>query len=483
MNSILAKIKNRFKVIQLKKKAQAGYRYVQKYPYRGFFAVLGLLFLLIFAGSFVGTKSNSSIKPTQKPIKVDTYHLGMTPHISLQAKIEKSGVVRIIAQSSGIVQSINVREGDNVQKGSNLIQLSSTYTGGNAQALQARLAEKQNQIVKETYDTQKDLIKKQREIAEKTNANTEELRKISDQSLNDTRSLIDLNQDILNAISNNLSALEAANTGSAADQQAILQLKQAKSQVQAGLNGLQAQARPLAYQVNTDNPPTVLSNLQKDITLRQLDVQEKSLDIGKEISALQLQLAYINENLMHPSSPFNGVVQAILVKEGQTVNPGTPLLILSSNATVSTAQVTIPRAIASTISTSEPSTIHIGSQSFEAVPYFVSSEAVEGQLYSAFYTIPDEFKSNTTDGEYIVVDIPVGYSKTANSAFYIPIDSVFQTQNSTYIYIIQNGKVKSKDITLGQVYGSYVEVVRGLSANDTIIVSRNIVEGDSVSAQ
>ncbi len=82
----------------------------------------------------------------------------------------KSGVIKIVAQAPGIVSGINVYEGQEVVKGGQLLSLSSNYQGGNAAAVQAQIAKNSYNLAKDTNETQKDLINKQREIANKTDA-------------------------------------------------------------------------------------------------------------------------------------------------------------------------------------------------------------------------------------------------------------------------------------------------------------------------
>jgi multidrug efflux pump subunit AcrA (membrane-fusion protein) len=42
------------------------------------------------------------------------------------------------------------------------------------------------------------------------------------------------------------------------------------------------------------------------------------------------------------------------------------------------------------------------------------------------------------------------------------------------------GVAKSRELTLGPVYGQFVQVETGLGAGDRVIVNRNVIEGDKV---
>lgn len=63
---------------------------------------------------------------------------------------------------------------------------------------------------------------------------------------------------------------------------------------------------------------------------------------------------------------------------------------------------------------------------------------------------------------------------------FVPLDSVYQTVDSAYVYILKNGKAVSTKVDLGSVYGGYVEVLKGVTDGDHVILSRTVINGDSV---
>ncbi|GIW61707.1 MAG: hypothetical protein KatS3mg089_0559 [Patescibacteria group bacterium] len=447
-----------------------------KNPFKSFFITLVFLLLIMIFGNILSNKTELK-KEKQSLIKeVSVYQIGKTSTIRLQAKLEKKGVVKITALAPGVVSSILVKEGQTVSKGQTLIKLSSNYQGGNAQSLQSQLAKLQYQNSKETLTTQKEIIQKQREVAEKNRDNTEELRKISEQSLGSSRELLDLNQQILNFINEQINELEKVN----APKENIFSLKIQKAQIESGVNQLLNNLRNLEYTTNKENPPTNLADLQKDITLKQLDLQEKALEINKEVSRIQYNLALINESLMCPASPFAGVVERIHVQSGQSVNPGTTLVTISSNQISANAVVNIPRDIALLVSRIQPSLLYIGKQKISIIPDYISTVATDGQMYAVIYTLPSEIIGKITEESYIPVDIPLSVSSFDGATTFIPIDAVYQSQKDSYVNVVNNGKAQTKKIILGNIYGQYVEVISGLSTDDQIILNRNIISGDNV---
>ncbi len=455
-----------------KKKASA---FIQKRPFTTLFILLGILVVLIILSNLLQKPPVEKKEVTNEPKEVEIYTIGAAPKLNVQAQIEKSGVVTITALSPGIVQNIYVEPGTAVSRGTTLLYQSSNYQGGDAMALQANLAARQLQNVNETYDTQKDLIAKQKDIANKTDENSDELREISRKSIEETNNAIVLNEDILEA-------LDAGIAGSTTPTE-ITGLQQMKSQFLSANNQLRSALRNTDYASDDEETPAELSTLQKDIAIKQLEIQEKALDLSRDVARLQYQLAQVQAATMAPSAPFNAVVQRVNVKVGQAVQPGTPLIVLSQaieeDPIVAIAYV--PREIAQKVSYMEPSILTVGNFEYEAYPSYVTQDAINGSLYGVYFPIPDMYHQQVTNDGYITVQIPVGMFDTGSAVPFIPLDSVYQTETDTYVFVAKDKKAVTKPIKLGNVIGSFVEVESGLASGDMIILDRSIVGGDPVS--
>jgi len=472
-----------FRPAPIKRNSQKIYNFAinnaQIRPLTTFFALLALLLALIVGGNLIRKHGLEESEVLTEPKLVNTFSIGSAPRISVSAQIEKSGVITVVSQASAIVNKINTKEGANVWRGSNLISLSSNYSGGNAPVLGSQLAAKQHQNIVDTFDLQKDLISKQREVAEKTDSNSDELRSITEKSFNDTRNLISLNDDILNSINENLTNLETTNVGGVNDN-LILQSKQLKSQFTSANNQLKAAQRNSEHLEGGDNQPAELSNLGKDITLKQLELQEKGLELSKETSLIQLRIAQVAASIMTPSSPTAGTVERIHIRAGQAVSPGTPLVTISTSEKSIRAIALIPVQIAKQVSQIEQSYIYIEGQKLEIAPTYVSTEATNGQLYSVIYDLPSEYQNDLTDFEYIKVEIPIGYASTGNTIPFVPLDSIYQTQDESFVFVVENEHAVSRPVSLGAVQGRFVEVKNGLNAQDLIITNRNVISGEKI---
>lgn len=452
-------------------------RRIEKRPLLSFLTVLGILFLLIIAGNLL--RKPKPAVTAEPPVKrVATYTIGTAPKLTVQAQIDKSGVIKIVAQTGGIVSAIHTTEGQAVKQGTWLVSLASNYQGGNAAAVSRQIAQTQYKNVLDTFDMSKELISKQKEIAEKAQDNSEEMREVTIKSVEDTRTLLDLNEDILSTYDANLAAYEATDSAGS-NSTLILATRQLKAQYMAAINQMRTAIRSGELSTDEDKPPMQIANLTKDIALKQLEVQEKALELGREVSRLQVTLAQINEGVFHPAAPFAGTVERIHVRIGQAVNPGTVLATFAGNSQNMTAFVMVPAEVATKISKIEPAVLSLPQGPLELTPTHVSSEATDGLLYSVIFTIPATENVKIADKSFFPVQLPIGYPDSGTTMPFVPIDSVYQTKSESFVFIIKDGKATSLPVTLGSVTGRFVQVEKGLGTEE-IILDRSVINGEKV---
>lgn len=450
-------------------------QYVDRKPLKSFFIALGIVLALIVISNSI-PKQKQEITAPNVVKKVDVYRIGSAPKITVQAQIRKTGVVQIVAQTSGIINMIHAFEGTKVGKGAPLINISSNYYGGNAASLQRQIAQKQDENMQKTYDQQKDIIQKQKDLAGKTDDNSDQLRDITAQSKDETQNLINLNQQIIDALDVTINdpATSTSNLATA---------RQTKSSYLSAINQAKTALRSANYQSASDKPPAQLSDTTREIAIKQLELQEKQLALNKEITHLQFLLAQVTEGMYYPSAPFSGVVERVYVKPFDTVTPGTPLMVISQTESDSdpiTAVAFVSKNIANNASRLEESILHIENETIKATPSYVSTEAIQGGLYAVYFSIPDTLNKKLTQDGYITIDIPIGHADTSSISPFIPIDAVYQTRTNAYIFVNDHGVAKSREVTLGQVFGKFVAVDSGVNDKDAVIVNRNVIEDDKV---
>ncbi len=463
-------------------------RFVDRKPLTSFFAVLGTILVLIFVGNFLNKPKVVAPEEVKTVKTVSTYNIGSAPKITVAAQTKKSGVIQVVSLTGGVVDKLNVQEGAHVEAGDTLVSMSSNYKGENTLTVQKQIAATQYQGALATYPKQKEALEQQKELAEKTEENSEEMRKITQNSLEETRNLISRNEDALKLVEQQINDFNqlAPNPTFLDKQQYLLPLRSQAAQLTGSVNQARQALRTNEYNSDDDNPPTEIAKLTKEIAKKQFDVQLKQLEISLAVSGLQARLAQVNESLMFPSAPFAGTVQRVLVKEKQQIGQGTALLIISQDVQDDpiTAVAFVSADVAKRVSRIEPSTLHIGERvSYTSIPSFVSTEAVQGSLYAVYYPIPEKYSKDVVSEGFISVDMPIGMADTTMIATYVPLDAVYQTRESAYVFVVNGKTAKSRTVQLGQVYGDSVEVISGLKNGDRVILNRNIIAGDTIEAQ
>ncbi len=459
--------------------------FIQTKPFASFFVLLGLLFVLLVVGR-IANKPKAAPKEADAAVKsVATYKVNGESSIEVQAKVEKSGVITLIAQTSGIVQSVNVKDGMRVARGTRIANFSTTYSGANAASLSRQIAQKNRLFTDENYQTQKDIIAKQRDMAVKGSAQADVLRDISKQSISDTQASINLSQDIISTLDAQIAALQASNVGGVNDA-AILGAKQGKAAALSGLNALQNAQRNVIYLSDSKNEPAALSSLQKDTTLKQLDIQEKSLDLGKDIALLNEKLARLNESFMYPTSPATGSVEHVNVHVGQMISPGMTIATIRADKGETVLTASVPSQVALSVNRMESAHVSINGKDVALATLSVSREATDGTLHTIVWTAPTTIQDSLTNNTFVSINVPLRTAASKTNEVSIPLDSVYQTEEKSFVYVVSTDDkgVKhavSKEVKVGSITGSFVTIQSGLTQQDEVIVTRSVQDGDAIS--
>lgn len=455
---------------------------ITRFPLLSFFGVLLLLLVLIIVGSFLRKPAEEEVVAEAPAQPVEVFQIGGTPNITVQAQVEKSGVIRVVAQSAGVVQQLRVKEGDHVNRGTTLVNLSTNYQGGTIPTVSRQIAQKNYQFAVENYQTQLDLLNQRRAIANQSETQAADLRDISEASLSDTRNLITLQEEQYRLLDETIENLEASGEtypGNAT----LAQLVPARAGALSALTSLRQALRNTEYQIEGDNPPAELARLQRELTLKQLELEEKSLNLNRDLAKLNLRISQISEALMYPASPCPGVVERVYVKVGQNVAPGTLIATITADSNIADVVALVSGQVADELTMVSPATLNINGHDWELYPRYISNEPTDGTLHAVIFTLPAEASDQLDQSEYVTVQLPLGAPQLETDP-YIPVDAVFQTDSTAYVYVVeQHGEelqAATREITLDRIMGEYVMALTGLQDDDRVIISRNVSQGDRV---
>ncbi len=199
-------------------------------------------------------------------------------------------------------------------------------------------------------------------------------------------------------------------------------------------------------------------------------------------------------------SPISGIVVNINIEEGQMVkeqsqsnlnlqnlsslNISSLLNLFSSSPSNSLMTIVDTNSLVADVRVDESNVLKIKEGQKAEVKVDALGEKVwEGRVKSIAFS-----PSLSKDGSYgynVKISVPSlgdkvkeGMSVSTNihvgikrNAFVIPMNSVVFKEGKTFVFIVNDKHALEKEVSLGDIYGDMIEIVRGLKENDIVILS------------
>lgn len=387
--------------------------------------------------------------------------------------IKNLNTVTLVAQSSGPISAVNVVEGDQVSVGSVLLQQSSAYDSGNAAAVASQRSYNQYLIANETFITKEATYELERTQIDLVEDNAEELRKISDQALNDTKDLIDTLEDQVDYYQQQL---DAASTDAArATQRSTL------ITFQTSLNAQKATLRSLEYEADDDNPPAKLAEIERELAIKALTLNFTTARLNRDIAWLSYQEALINQARTRVAAPFAGTIEKVFHQPGEYVTAGEPVFVLRGSETQLCLVVPVAGSLAQQINPTQTMAVALDSTQLEVPINHVSQTNVNGSLYEVLTILPNTYANLVYEGQAVSVELPLQQVTTTGGNSFLPLEAVYVTNTARYVMVAQDGRAVRRDINTGGVIGNQIEVITGLVPGEAVILDRRVVAGQAIS--
>lgn len=189
----------------------------------------------------------------------------------------------------------------------------------------------------------------------------------------------------------------------------------------------------------------------------QVDSAQAALDIAKH----QLENATV-------TAPIAGKISVKNVSVGELSPTQTPSIVLE-NANAVNILIKVTETNINNVSIGMSAKISIPSigLSYEGTISTISPSA--DQKTGMFDVKVDV---NTPDDSLklgMVADVSL-INPNEDNTLLVPTESVFQEDNTSYVYVINGNKLTKHTVTVGQTKNQYVEVKYGLSADDQVVV-------------
>ena len=197
-------------------------------------------------------------------------------------------------------------------------------------------------------------------------------------------------------------------------------------------------------------------------------------------SRLNLALALRNDAILHPKSSLPGVITNIAVRRGQFVNQGDVLATMSASGTNSTLEALLSSDTAWLIDPTKEALLVTPSGTIPLTLVYLGTQENETGLYSALFSLPADAAQKLTDGHYTDIRIAL---KSQTSNILLPLESISQDTQSAWVMVEESGKAQVKTVTLGNIFGNYIEVTSGISPDTRVILSRGIILGEAITTE
>ena len=219
--------------------------------------------------------------------------------------------------------------------------------------------------------------------------------------------------------------------------------------------------------------------------LESLDAQVKQMEVALAQADTNLTYSYIR-------APFAGYIAARNLDTGAYVTGAASSTSTMSRSMLSLHDIDRVRVLIEVVEKDIP-TIQIGQKAglrAEAYP----DRVFEGQVTRIVQALNRETRTMTVEidlpnkdrrlkgGMFARVEVMVG---THRQAVQIPIDAVSRLEDTQYVFVVRDGKAQRVNIEIGVRNDNHVEITKGLTGDETVIVSgKDLVhDGTPVQAQ
>lgn len=267
--------------------------------------------------------------------------------------------------------------------------------------------------------------------------------------------------------------------------------KVSKGQLLAVIESSDIQAREAQAEAMLLEAEAAQANAQKDFDRFTSLHQQKSAS-DKELENVKLQylsaMAHVEaarqmrneavamKTYTNITAPFAGAIAQKYADAGAIANPGMPILSIEGN---NGFQITasVPESEIASLDKNHQVEVIIPSanQSFRAVISEISHSSLQsGGQYLVRVNVPASISNNILSGQYatLVMTAPISNTSENTASVRVPLASIVKNDQLTGLYTISTANTALlRWVRLGKQFGDKVEVISGLAANESFILS------------
>ena len=430
---------------------------------------IGIGLVAVLAISAVSINANAAMKVNSYVAQMSE----LSSELELNGKVFSDSEKIYFSTISGVIGSIQVKEGDFVKKGEVIMNYNNedierqvalaeysakaeigSYnntikTGNRTAGLYGEATKNLEVLNQQIADTQAVLMQKQNELTQRRAEKADEGAKLQ-------ISLIDWSDEPDSEEYENLQKLIQDNAYEQQYASDIIEIENEINYLNVVLAGYKEYKAEMTSQKASSQMGLMTSGTKEQL---------EAVKAANELSSDELIGKY-NEALEGIKADFDGVVTAINVAPGSNVAVGTQLLTMKSTDDVA-VNINVNKYDIVNIEEGQPATVTVKNKEYEGKVTRISRMANEQQSGG----IDVEVKLDAPDSDIILGIETKVKIRTANltKALVVPMSALWEDEEGTFLYIARDGKAVKTKVETGVRNEEEVEVLSGIAEGDIVV--------------
>lgn len=394
---------------------------------------------------------------------------------SLQAKDE----VNLIPSASGKIETLLVEVGDEVKTGQPLATIEQDVYLAQLKQAEAGLKSAELNLAKMKLGSRPEEIAVAQAGVELARAALDDVATIDDNERTSAAAGLARAQAGLRKAQSDYDKIAwAGDVGTTREAQA---LEEATIAYENALAAYNLQTNPSDSQL----APLILQLAQAELNLIKTQDPYREVDFaiaetGVEQARAGLELAQIQLDNTTVEAPFDGVVAELLISQGSTVGPQSPVArFVSSDIEV---EIEIEENRINQVFEGQNVSLRLTAYPGQDFPATVTSIAPTADENTRTFTVkvtPVDAEAQLRSGMFADVSV---LAAERDDVTLIPRDALVQQGDKQFVYVIEQGQAQQRDVEVGISDGTQVEILSGLEPGDTVVISGqpNLSDGAKV---
>lgn len=436
-----------------------------------FFLVIGLLVVFVLTATvMIGNKKKKAAEAAKagaSPAPVVTVGVTRAVYRDLPNDLTVTGSISAVdplqvgSEINGLrVETINVEEGDFVQKGQVLAHLNSSILEAQLAQAQARYDSSQSQVSKAIQPNRPQDIAGLRSALSQAQANESQQKALLAQARTNLKHAQETSDRYSQVLAQGfVTAQEASDRATEAERMRQLVFA-AESQLQAATWAVEQARQRLDL--------AQAGGRSEDVSIARSSSQEIAGMI-QQLTA-QLEQTYIR-------APDDGVVIQRDIHLGEISSAGKPFFTLARKGQLE-LRAQVPQDDLTRLKVADRAKVAVGDRTIGGKIWMIAPKVDPSNRLGTVRILLDH-ERGVMSGMFARANLSLGIEK----ALVVPITAVLGEEGERYVFVVTGDRAHKKSVKTGLRTKQVVEILEGIEANDQVIISGGgfLADGDQVS--